>query len=45
LEIIHIWPENVHIPGCAMWDLESYCLECHTLAYNALTELKRRRES
>ena len=45
MAIINAWvePGRVHVPGCVLTDLESYCLDCHVTASNALDEMKRRR--
>lgn len=45
LAIIDAWadPGQVHVPGCVLLDLQGYCLDCHTVAYNALQEMKERR--
>lgn len=47
LAIIDAWadPGQVHVPGCVLLDLQGYCLDCHTVAYNALQEMKERQEA
>ena len=44
--IVNAWsdPNLHHVPGCRLDvpDFQSYCLDCHVTAYNALQELKRR---
>ena len=44
MAIINAWvdPGVSHVPGCSL-TFDGYCLDCHSDAFAALQEIKRRR--